>query len=55
MIPHNDPELVTALLEQMKWDAETQVTLNQGDISPLKEALTDHFEITLWPKILQRA
>ena len=26
MIPSNDPELVDALLEQMNWDPETEVT-----------------------------
>ena len=57
MIPNNDPELVAALLEQMKWDPETEVMLNkQGDILPLKEALTDYFEITLLTrKIVQQA
>ena len=57
MIPSNDPELVDALLEQMNWDLETEVMLNkQGDIFPLKEALTDYFEITLLSrKIVQQA
>ena len=57
MIPSNDPELVDALLEQMNWDPETEVMLNkQGDIFPLKEALTDYFEITLLSrKIVQQA
>ena len=26
MIPSNDPELVASLLEEMKWDPETEVT-----------------------------
>ncbi len=48
LIPTNDPELVDALLQQMKWDPEKEVLLNkQGDILPLKEALTNYFEITL--------
>ena len=57
MIPSNDPELVTALIELMEWDSETEVVLNkQGDILPLKEALTDYFEITLLSrKIVQQA
>jgi sulfite reductase (NADPH) flavoprotein alpha-component len=57
MIPSNDLELVAALLEQMKWDPETEVMLNkQGDILPLKEALTNYFEITLLTKkIVQQA
>ena len=38
-------------LNEMKWDAETEVTINkQGDTFPLKEALTDYFEITLLSK-----
>ena len=57
MIPSNDPELVGSLLEQMNWDPETEVMLNkQGDTLPLKEALTDYFEITLLSrKIVQQA
>jgi sulfite reductase (NADPH) flavoprotein alpha-component len=57
IIPSNDPELVAALLEEMKWDAEEEVTVTkQGDTLPLKEALTNFFEITLLSrKILQGA
>ncbi|GED16613.1 sulfite reductase subunit alpha [Aneurinibacillus migulanus] len=57
IIPENDPELVAALLEEMKWDAKMDVTINkQGDTLPLKEALTTHFEITLLTKkIIQQA
>ncbi|MEH7419229.1 sulfite reductase subunit alpha [Neobacillus drentensis] len=57
VIPKNDPELVAALLEEMKWDEGTLVTINkQGETLPLKEALTDYFEITLLSKkILQAA
>src|SRR4051812_11148788 len=57
ILPSNDPELVVSLLEEMKWDAETVVTINkQGDTLPLKEALTTYFEITLLTKkILQQA
>ena len=57
MIPTNDPELVAVLLQQMKWDPEIEVMLNkQGDILPLKEALTNYFEITLLTrKIVQQA
>jgi sulfite reductase (NADPH) flavoprotein alpha-component len=55
IIPSNDPELVAALLEEMKWDSEEEVTVTkQGDTLPLKEALTNFFEITLLSrKILQ--
>ena len=57
IIPENDPELVAALLDEMKWDAQEAVTINkQGDTLPLKEALTTHFEITLLTKkVLQLA
>jgi sulfite reductase (NADPH) flavoprotein alpha-component len=57
VVPSNDPELVAALLEEMKWDPEFTVTINkQGDTLPLKEALTSYFEITLLSKkILQQA
>jgi sulfite reductase (NADPH) flavoprotein alpha-component len=57
VVPSNDPELVSALLEEMKWDPELTVTINkQGDTLPLKEALTAYFEITLLSKkILQQA
>ncbi|TXC92987.1 assimilatory sulfite reductase (NADPH) flavoprotein subunit [Metabacillus litoralis] len=51
--PENDPVLVDLLLEEMNWDAEEIVTLNkQGDVSPLKEALQLHFEITVLTKPL---
>ena len=51
IIPKNDPELVASLLEEMKWDVETLVTINkEGDTLPLKEALTTYFEITLLSK-----
>jgi sulfite reductase (NADPH) flavoprotein alpha-component len=51
MLPSNDPELVASLIEEMKWDLETEVTVNkQGDTLPLKEALTAYFEITLLTK-----
>ncbi|HHY74964.1 MAG TPA: sulfite reductase subunit alpha [Bacillus bacterium] len=57
IVPSNDPELVAALLEEMKWDAEEAIIINkQGDTLPLKEALTTQFEITLLSKkLLQQA
>ncbi|MGE5703551.1 MAG: sulfite reductase subunit alpha [Clostridia bacterium] len=57
IIPANDPELVAALLEEMKWDADLAVTINkQGDTLSLKEALTTQLEITLLTKkMIQQA
>jgi sulfite reductase (NADPH) flavoprotein alpha-component len=57
IIPSNDPELVASILEKMNWDVEEAVVINkQGDTLPLKEALTNFFEITLLSrKILQGA
>jgi sulfite reductase (NADPH) flavoprotein alpha-component len=57
IIPSNDPELVASILEKMNWDADEAVVINkQGDTLPLKEALTNFFEITLLSrKILQGA
>ena len=57
LFPSNDPELVASLLEEMKWDPETEVTINkQGNTLSLREALTTYFEITLLTrKIVQQA
>ncbi|WP_246145578.1 diflavin oxidoreductase [Bacillus rubiinfantis] len=57
ILPSNDPELVTAILEEMNWDGKTEVIISkQGETLPLLKALTDYFEITLLSKkILQQA
>ncbi|MED3623803.1 sulfite reductase subunit alpha [Neobacillus thermocopriae] len=57
IVPSNDPELVASLIEEMGWDEETIVTVGkQGETMSLKEALTNHYEITLLTKkILQQA
>jgi sulfite reductase (NADPH) flavoprotein alpha-component len=57
VVPQNDPELVAAILNEMKWDPEMVVTINkQGETLSLKEALTSYFEITLLTKkTLQQA
>ncbi|WP_056476503.1 sulfite reductase subunit alpha [Bacillus sp. FJAT-25509] len=57
VVPSNDPELVAALINEMKWDEEAVVTVGkQGETLSLKEALTSYFEITLiTKKILQQA
>ena len=51
--PTNDPELVDVILQETKWNPEESVTINkQGDVLPLKEALSSHFEITALTKSL---
>ncbi len=57
VIPENDPELVTSLIKEMKWDPELEVNINKlGDTLPLTKALTTYFEITLLSKkLLQQA
>ena len=51
--PENDPELVELLLSKTKWNADDLVTVNkQGDVLPLKEALTVFYEITVVTKSL---
>jgi len=57
IIPSNDPELVSAILKEMNWDANEVITINkQGETMPLHEALTTQFEITaLSRKLLQQA
>ncbi|WNR44388.1 sulfite reductase subunit alpha [Paenibacillus roseipurpureus] len=57
VIPQNDPDLVAALLEEMKWDGQAAVAINkQEETLPLQEALLNHFEITLLTKkIVQQA
>ncbi len=55
--PTNDPVLVDMLLDEMKWNPEETVTVNdEGDVLTLKEALTSYFEITvLTKKLLEQA
>ena len=57
IVPSNDPELVSSLLEETGWDGEEIVTVGKlGETLPLKEALTTYLEITLLTKkILQQA
>ena len=51
--PTNDSELVDLILQETKWNPEEMVTVNkQGDVLPLKEALSSQFEITLLTKSL---
>ncbi|MEH7372722.1 assimilatory sulfite reductase (NADPH) flavoprotein subunit [Priestia megaterium] len=51
--PENDPELVDLLLNEFKWDASENVTVNkEGETRPLREALISNFEITVLTKPL---
>lgn len=51
--PENDPELVDLLLNEFKWDASENVTVNkEGETRPLREALIFNFEITVLTKPL---
>ncbi|MBU8905004.1 assimilatory sulfite reductase (NADPH) flavoprotein subunit [Desertibacillus haloalkaliphilus] len=55
IFPENDPELVDLIIKEMKWDPSEKVTINkEGDVLPLSEALTSHFEITVLTKPLLR-
>lgn len=51
--PQNHPELVDAMIAEWNWDPEEAVPVNkQGDLRPLKEALLNHYEITVLTKPL---
>lgn len=55
--PENDPELVSLLLEELKWNPEESVSINkQGEVLSLKDALTTYYEITTLTKpLLEKA
>lgn len=55
--PENDPELVDALLKELKWNPDETVTVNkQGETRSLYEALRTYFEVTVLTKpLLQQA
>lgn len=57
VVPSNEPELVASIFKEMQWDEEEVVVVGkQGETMPLKEAVTNYFEITLLTrKILQQA
>lgn len=50
--PVNDPDLVDLLIQEVPWGEEDPVTVKQGDIRPLKTALTSYYEITVLTKPL---
>ncbi|MFD0959770.1 assimilatory sulfite reductase (NADPH) flavoprotein subunit [Paenibacillus chungangensis] len=55
--PENSPELVTAILNQMKWDANAPVIVGKaGEAVSLYDALLKHVEITVLTKpLLEKA
>lgn len=57
VIPENDPEIVTLLIDTLKFDETEEIAINEdGDTLPLRKALTEHFEITKLTKpLLQKA
>ncbi|MGO8690286.1 MAG: assimilatory sulfite reductase (NADPH) flavoprotein subunit [Thermoguttaceae bacterium] len=46
MYPQNQPELVEDLIGHMRWDAEAAVPAGKQQ-RPLRQALTEHYEITV--------
>ncbi|MDW4440693.1 assimilatory sulfite reductase (NADPH) flavoprotein subunit [Staphylococcus saprophyticus] len=57
VLPQNEPEIVTLLIETLGWDKDIEIPINDdGDTMPLEKALTEHFEITKLTKpLLQKA
>ncbi|WP_150873634.1 assimilatory sulfite reductase (NADPH) flavoprotein subunit [Staphylococcus saprophyticus] len=57
VLPQNEPEIVTLLIETLGWDKDIEILINDdGDTLPLEKALTEHFEITKLTKpLLQKA
>lgn len=57
VLPQNEPEIVTLLIETLGWNKDIEIPINDdGDTLPLEKALTEHFEITKLTKpLLQKA
>lgn len=57
VLPQNEPEIVTLLIETLGWDKDIEIPINDdGDTLALEKALTEHFEITKLTKpLLQKA
>jgi sulfite reductase (NADPH) flavoprotein alpha-component len=54
--PDNDPELVDLLIKELNFNPEEKVTVKQGDVRTLREALLSYYEITVLTKpLLQKA
>jgi len=52
IVPHNDPELVKELIEELGWKPSEQVTTKDGVTLSVEEALTKEYEITTLSKTL---
>jgi sulfite reductase (NADPH) flavoprotein alpha-component len=50
--PENHPRLVDELIDAMGWKPEESVTLKNGDVLALRDALQRHYEITVLTKPL---
>lgn len=55
IFPKNNEQLVDAIIEKAGWDAGEKVTIHKnGDQLPLREALIQHYEITVLTKPLMQ-
>src|SRR5690606_17421877 len=47
IFPENHPQLVDDILQAMKWNGDELVSVNkQGEVKPLREAMTLHYEFS---------
>ncbi|MDR4946950.1 assimilatory sulfite reductase (NADPH) flavoprotein subunit [Neobacillus cucumis] len=54
--PDNDPELVNLLIKELNLNPDEKVTVKQGDVRTLNNALVSYYEITVLTKpLLQKA
>ncbi|WP_342042290.1 assimilatory sulfite reductase (NADPH) flavoprotein subunit [Bacillus sp. OTU2372] len=54
--PDNDPELVDLLIKELNMNPDEKVTVKQGDVRTLREALVSYYEISVLTKpFLQKA
>lgn len=57
ILPENQADLVDQIISEMGWNPEEPVTVSkQGETKPIREALLNHFEITVLTKpLLEKA
>lgn len=54
--PDNDPELVDLLIKELNLNPDEKVTVKQGDVRTLRDALVSYYEISILTKpLLQKA